>query len=67
MLGATKKVPLSGEVRLGNYVTERPGDLISHNLINCLSPELHISLPHYSKPILLCSQFHWLRLGSGVG
>ncbi len=57
-LGVTKKVPLSGEVRLASYGTERPGDLISHNLINCLSPELQLSFQR---------QFHWLRLGSGVG
>ncbi len=42
-LGGTKKVPLSGEVRLGSYRTARPGDLISHHLINYLSPELQLS------------------------
>ncbi len=59
MLGVTKKVPLSGEVRLGSFGTERPGSAISyHNHINCLSPELQLSFQR---------QFHWLRLGSGVG
>ncbi len=31
MLGVTKKVPLSGEVRLGSY--ERPGSAISYRII----------------------------------
>lgn len=40
------KVPLSGDVRLGGY--RRPGDLISYDLITCLTPELTFSLAHYS-------------------
>ncbi len=48
-LDVTKKVPLSGEVRLGSYRTARLGDLILHNLINCLSPELQLSFQRQSR------------------
>ncbi len=64
-LGITKKVSLSGEVRLGSYRMARLGDLMSHNLI-CFSSELKRSLPRYSAQIPPCIQFHWLRLGSSV-
>ncbi len=45
-LGVTKKVPLSGEVRLGSYEL---CNLISHNLINCLSPELQLSFQRQTR------------------
>ncbi len=60
-LGVTKKVPLSGEVRLGSYGTERPGSVISYRIILLTAYLLNCNF--LSAPISLVK----VRVRCGVG
>ncbi len=66
-LGVTKKVPLSGEVRLGQLPDGRLGDLISHNLINCFSWTATFFMLFSTNPAVQPISLVKVRVRCGVG